>query len=54
MDQIRISNEPNAPQSLTDLVSERLFYFNVAKTGIDEHYRFSVFLRGAKDEVLGG
>jgi len=54
MDEIRISNEPNAPQSLTDLIGERLFYFNVAKTGIDEHYRVSVFLRSANDEVLGG
>ena len=54
MDKVRISNEPNAPQSLWNLIDSRLGSFNVAKTGFDEFYPVSIFLRGTNDEVVGG
>ena len=54
MDKVRISNEPNAPQGLWNLIDSRLGSFNVAKTGFDEFYPVSIFLRGTNDEVVGG
>lgn len=54
MTTIRIVNEPNAPESLRQIVRDHLDTYNVAMTGLAEYASVSIFLKDANDEVLGG
>ena len=54
MSGLRISVEPHASESLRQHVRDHLDTFNVGVTGFAEYHTVSVFLRDARDEVLGG
>jgi GNAT superfamily N-acetyltransferase len=54
MKNLRVVVEPHAADSLKQIVREGLGAYNLAKTGYEEYYPVSIFLRDANDEVLGG
>jgi GNAT superfamily N-acetyltransferase len=54
MKDFRITIEPHAAESQKQLIWENLGLYNVAKTGHEEYYPVSIFLRDKNDEVLGG
>jgi len=54
MKNLRIVIEPHAADGLKQLIRERLGAYNLAKTGYEEYYPVSIFLRDTNDEVLGG
>jgi len=54
MTDLRLVVDPHAPESLKQHVRDRLDLHNVAATGQSEYYAVSMFLKDARDEVLGG
>jgi GNAT superfamily N-acetyltransferase len=54
MSALRIVVEPHASDHLKQVVHEGLGLYNVAVTGFAEYYPVSIFLKDARDEVLGG
>jgi GNAT superfamily N-acetyltransferase len=54
MSALRIVVEPHASDHLKQVVHEGLGLYNVAVTGVAEYYPVSIFLKDARDEVLGG
>jgi len=51
---LRVVVEPHAADSLKQIVRDGLGAYNLTKTGYEEYYPVSIFLRDANDEVLGG
>ena len=54
MTTVRVVDEPHAPESLRQLVRDRLNLYNVAATGLAEYAPVSIFLKTATDEIVGG
>ena len=54
MKNFRIAVEPHASEEAREVVRENLGLYSVAKTGYEEYYPVSVFLRDKHDEILGG
>jgi GNAT superfamily N-acetyltransferase len=54
MSELRIVMEPHAPDHLKRVVQEGLDFYTVAATGVDAYYPVSIFLKDARQEVLGG
>jgi GNAT superfamily N-acetyltransferase len=53
VDDVRVVREPNAPDSLRETVSQRLWLYDAAASGVADYYPINVVLRGAGDELLG-
>jgi GNAT superfamily N-acetyltransferase len=54
MTELHIVMEPHAPEHLKRVVQEGLDFSTVAATGVDAYYPVSIFLKDARQEVLGG
>ena len=54
MRELHIVMEPHAPDHLKRVVQEGLDFSTVAATGVDAYYPVSIFLKDARQEVLGG
>jgi GNAT superfamily N-acetyltransferase len=54
MTDIRIVSDPHASESLKQVVVDHLDTYNVAVTGFSEYSPVNLFLRDARDEVMGG
>ena len=51
---VRLVVEPHAPESLKQHVRDRLDLHNVGATGQSEYYAVAIFIKDAREEVLGG
>jgi GNAT superfamily N-acetyltransferase len=54
MKRLRITVEPHAEESQKEFIRENLGLYSIAMTGNEEYYRVAVFLRDARNEILGG
>jgi GNAT superfamily N-acetyltransferase len=54
MSELRIVMEPHASEHLKRVVQNGLDFYTVAVTGVDAYYPVSIFLKDARQEVLGG
>ncbi|HET8576498.1 MAG TPA: GNAT family N-acetyltransferase [Methylomirabilota bacterium] len=54
MTDIRIVDDPHAPENLKQIVQNHLNFYNVGKTGLSDYSAVSLFLKDAAGEVLGG
>jgi GNAT superfamily N-acetyltransferase len=54
MSELCVVIEPYAPDHLKQVVREGLDFYSVAATGVDAYYPVSIFLKDARQEVLGG